>query len=69
MTGLAREKVLIGFACLYALFGFVLIPRAGIETDEAALSQADGYRRRDIRVIRDSDSRPQFELFMFDRVH
>jgi hypothetical protein len=33
-----------------------------------AMAKADGYERRTIRTIRDSNGRPQFELFRFERV-
>ncbi|MGA2156221.1 MAG: hypothetical protein ABSH37_17570 [Bryobacteraceae bacterium] len=33
-----------------------------------ALAKADGYQRRMIRTIQDSNGRPQFELFRFERV-
>jgi 4-amino-4-deoxy-L-arabinose transferase-like glycosyltransferase len=33
-----------------------------------AIARAGGYERRDIRTIADSNGRPQFELFRFERV-
>jgi hypothetical protein len=34
-----------------------------------AIARAQGYERRNIRTIQDSNGRPQFELFRFDRAH
>jgi hypothetical protein len=40
----------------------------GIDEMLGTLAKTDGFQRRDVAVIRDSNSRPQFELFVFDRV-
>jgi hypothetical protein len=41
----------------------------GIDEALETLAQTHGFERRNVAVIPDSNSRPQFELFVFDRVH
>jgi hypothetical protein len=68
--GLPVSYVLVGAIFIFLVLGLMLIPTPELRPTRCSSPNrfhAAGYEKRMIRTIQDSNGRPVFELFRFER--